>query len=444
MRSKAILFAAIAAAALVFSGPASATLAELLGDWKNVDAKTRNIVRLEIANIGEATEVHAWGACVPNPCDWGAVNATPYAPNVSAPLPADAQYLQAEFVTGFSVVTLVIGPSPAPGGELRTIALRRFTDDSRRSAYAFADAFMKFGLAGDSESWKERPYDPPVGSRWALESEVHKTTTAPNAVTTSTTLTRAELTIEAKTAAGFEASYVVTDISIDGDAPQVRLMQPILPTLKGFVVHAELDASGKPVSVDNLEEARTHVNAFIEGMTKNFESQPKLAELLRSILDNLLRVEGANAARLFMPEVAKLAQGQNIGVTPGEARTETSETPYPLGNGDPVKTSSLMRIDTAEAKSGDVTYLREGRIDPDSAKQLALAMARKAQEAGQGPSNVDELLKAMTIEMCDRATIRVEGGIARAFRENMTTITSIKGLKVTKAQVTAIDLRPAP
>jgi hypothetical protein len=103
-----------------------------------------------------------------------------------------------------------------------------------------------------------------------------------------------------------------------------------------------------------------------------------------------------------------------------------------------------MRIDTAEAKSGDVAYLREGRIDPDSAKQLALAMARKAQEAGQGPSNVDELLKAMTIEMYDRATIHVEGGIARALRENMTTITSIKGLKVTKAQVTAIDLRPAP
>ena len=141
MRLNVIMFAAIAAAALVFSGPASATLAELLGTWTN--ASSRDIVKLEITDAGGAIQVHAWGACVPNPCDWGAVNATPYAPNVSSPLPADAQYLQAEFKTSFSVVTLVIGPSPAKGGQLNTIALTQFTDKSGRSAYASAEAFKK-------------------------------------------------------------------------------------------------------------------------------------------------------------------------------------------------------------------------------------------------------------------------------------------------------------
>jgi hypothetical protein len=72
------------------------------------------------------------------------------------------------------------------------------------------------------------------------------------------------------------------------------------------------------------------------------------------------------------------------------------------------------------------------------------AMARRAQGAGQEPANVDELLKAMTIEMFDRETIRVEGGIARTIREDETTTASIKGLKSAKAQETAIDLRPAP
>jgi hypothetical protein len=142
MRSKATLLIA-AAAVLAITGPASATLPELLGNWKNVNANTRDIVRLEITNTGGAINVHAWGACSPTPCDWGTKQAVPYGPNVSAPLPAQAQYLQVEYTTSFSIVTLVIGPSPAPGGDMHTIALTRFTDKSGRSAYATADLFKK-------------------------------------------------------------------------------------------------------------------------------------------------------------------------------------------------------------------------------------------------------------------------------------------------------------
>ena len=142
MRLKIALLG-LTVAALVPFGPASANLAELLGNWHNANASTRDIVRLEIMHAGGNIEVHAWGACSPTPCDWGMVRAVPYAPNVSAPLPADAEFLQAEFKTNFSVVTLVIGPSPQPGGELRTVALTRFTDNSGRSAYASIDMFKK-------------------------------------------------------------------------------------------------------------------------------------------------------------------------------------------------------------------------------------------------------------------------------------------------------------
>ena len=142
MRPKAILFG-LAAAALAFSGPASATLAQLIGNWHKVNANTRNIMRIEITNVGPAIKVHAWGACHPTPCDRGTVNAAPFAPNVSAKLPANAEYLEAVFHTNFSVTTLVIGPSPGPGGHLRSIALTRFTDTSGRSAYADTEAFAK-------------------------------------------------------------------------------------------------------------------------------------------------------------------------------------------------------------------------------------------------------------------------------------------------------------
>jgi hypothetical protein len=153
-----VLGLAAAIAALVLIGPASATLAQLLGNWTNVDSNTRDIVRNLITDAGGAIQVQAWGACSPTPCDWGTVKATPYAPNVSSPLPADAQYLQAEFTTSFSVATLVIGPAPfrirqrrpfqeVTAGErcrsrLAAAALRVGLDMSRKSGTRFCEKDM--------------------------------------------------------------------------------------------------------------------------------------------------------------------------------------------------------------------------------------------------------------------------------------------------------------
>jgi len=133
---------AAAMSALVLIAPASADLDPMLGEWNNVSPNTRGIVRTSIVDSGRAIEVHVWAACHPDPCDWGAVKATAYGANVDAPLPAHAEYLQADFTTSFSATTLIIGPAPfGPDGELPAIALTRFTDGSRCSAYAYAMSF---------------------------------------------------------------------------------------------------------------------------------------------------------------------------------------------------------------------------------------------------------------------------------------------------------------
>ncbi len=133
---------AAAATAIVLTGPASASLGQMLGNWTNVNPNTRDIVRIMITDVGGAVEVHAWGACSPTPCDWGTVKAILYAPNVSAPLPADAQYLEADFPQSFAQVKLIIDPTPV-GGELRAVALTRFTDNSGRSNEVNTDLFKK-------------------------------------------------------------------------------------------------------------------------------------------------------------------------------------------------------------------------------------------------------------------------------------------------------------
>jgi len=44
----------------------------LIGSWKNDNPQTRGITRLAIQQAGETVNVHAWGACSPQDCDWGA------------------------------------------------------------------------------------------------------------------------------------------------------------------------------------------------------------------------------------------------------------------------------------------------------------------------------------------------------------------------------------
>src|SRR5947208_11973183 len=56
----------------------------LLGSWHACDSATRGLVRIDIAAAGQAVTVHAFGACVPSPCDWGSVHGLAYAADVSS------------------------------------------------------------------------------------------------------------------------------------------------------------------------------------------------------------------------------------------------------------------------------------------------------------------------------------------------------------------------
>lgn len=44
----------------------------LIGNWKNDNPQTRGMTRLAIEQEGGTVRVHAWGACSPQDCDWGA------------------------------------------------------------------------------------------------------------------------------------------------------------------------------------------------------------------------------------------------------------------------------------------------------------------------------------------------------------------------------------
>ena len=77
----------------------------ILGYWENIDPYTRGLVAVEFTMIGDQLMIHAWGACHPDPCDWGEAPVILYSTGVSDP---QARCGTADYDHGFSYARLGI------------------------------------------------------------------------------------------------------------------------------------------------------------------------------------------------------------------------------------------------------------------------------------------------------------------------------------------------
>jgi hypothetical protein len=110
---------------------------QLTGTWMNADHKTRDLIRLMIELKGNEITVHAFGACTPNPCDWGAVPGMVFAESVCS-VPSVAFTSLYKF--DFAEITLV--------GRLYKEALfvetfTHFIDHSGRADYFAMDVMTR-------------------------------------------------------------------------------------------------------------------------------------------------------------------------------------------------------------------------------------------------------------------------------------------------------------
>ncbi|MGD0095151.1 MAG: hypothetical protein ABSB60_01565 [Terracidiphilus sp.] len=110
---------------------------DLVGTWHNVDKSTRDLVRIVISASGSSITVNPYGACVPNPCNWGAAPGTVYAPNVSS---SKAEAFSANFTFGFAKVEVV---GHLHKHELLVETFTIFTDGSGRSNLYTSDTMVK-------------------------------------------------------------------------------------------------------------------------------------------------------------------------------------------------------------------------------------------------------------------------------------------------------------
>lgn len=238
---------------------------------------------------------------------------------------------------------------------------------------------LAFAPGARAADWVERPFDPPVGSRWIIQSEGTSEDNRDGHVQRSVTKETSELTIEQKIADGFRITFVVRNAVYEGDARTAALMGPMTRVLENLVVHATTGPNGMPMRVENLDEVLAASRAAIDRLTAPLASTPEEAATLRKMATAMLIADDERAPKIYLATLATLALGQNTGLRPGETR-HADEAINPFG-GAPIKSNTTLRIDRADPATGNVRLIRTRAFDSDAMKEF---LSRLAQQMSGG------------------------------------------------------------
>jgi hypothetical protein len=291
----------------------------------------------------------------------------------------------------------------------------------------------------------EAAYNPSVGSRWIVETETRGEETRPDGSTTSLVRTRVELTVEAKTPDGFRVSWVQRGATVDGTARSVALRRAFASVPENVVIRVSTDASGKPLRVDNLDEARATMRRSADGLAAQFAERPAARALFDQLMSDLTEVNAETAAAVYVNALAVLAVAQNAGIKPGESRMTSKPVQNPL-DGDELQSNERFELVDAGA-AGRLTFVNVTSIDPAAMSAFMQSFARSLLAASGDsvtPARVDLLVKSMVFSFDKRAEFEVEDGMTRRVSEKSTTVFRGMEQNLIQTETRTIALTPAP
>jgi hypothetical protein len=142
----ALTITVVTTALLAFSGPAFASATPpapnpaLFHTWANTNAATRNVVDIVVTRSKGGILVDGFGACSPNPCEWGNIPGTVFGKSVSS---VTGNSFEANWNFGFAR-TVLLATLTKPGG-IPTLVVKEFTtftDKSGRSNFTVTEKFV--------------------------------------------------------------------------------------------------------------------------------------------------------------------------------------------------------------------------------------------------------------------------------------------------------------
>jgi hypothetical protein len=291
----------------------------------------------------------------------------------------------------------------------------------------------------------ERAYDPATGSRWIVETETRGEEVRPEGTATSLIRTRAELTIEEKTVDGFRISYVHRGSTVEGNARSVPLRRAYMKVLENVVIRASTDPSGKPLHIDNLDEARDRMRNVAEEVVGQFDHRPAARALFDQLMAELVEVDADTAASVYADALATLAIAQNSGMKPGEFRQVVKPAENPLG-GDALKSNERFELVEAVAGETRLKFVNVTSIDPAALDAFMRSFARSLLAASGdsvAPELVNRLVGSMVFSFDKRAEFEVEEGMTRKVAEKSTTVFRGMEQNLIQTDLRTITVTPA-
>lgn len=292
----------------------------------------------------------------------------------------------------------------------------------------------------------EPVYDPQVGSRWMVEAEARSEEVRPDGTATSMIRTRGELTIEQKAADGFRISYVQRDATVEGNARSVPLRRAYMKVLENVVIRASTDSSGKPLHIDNLDEAKASMRAAASGLVEQFDRRPAARALFDQLMSELVEVDAGSAASIYVDALAVLAAAQNTGMKSGEFKQVTTPAENPLG-GDALKSTEQFELVDADAAATRLKFVNVTSVDAADMDEFMQSFARSLLAASGDsvtPERVRQLVGSMVFSFDKRAEFEVEGGMTRKVAERSRTVFRGMEQNLIQTDIRTITVTPAP
>ena len=307
---------------------------------------------------------------------------------------------------------------------------------------------LMLSLSSLRAEWIEPAFAPPIGSRWIVEEASDSLAKPPEGgeVTKATRVT-GEVVFKEKLADGYRLSYVIKDMVVEGSAPSVAVLAPALTSMKNIVVEGMVDARGKPVRIDNLDEVNTQNRAVIEELAKKFEDRPQVAQFMRQIMADALVKTGQDAAVTNLTWLDLISVAHGTGLKPGEERTADSAKPSPFG-GEPLRSITTLTLTAVDETTGNATYRLTEVFDPESTKAMIKLVAGRMIDAtgtaaaGLNKSDVERMTSMLEIEFHSDTIFKVEKGMVRSLESNTVNGISAMGHSGREESRHRITIRP--
>jgi hypothetical protein len=306
-------------------------------------------------------------------------------------------------------------------------------------------AVLAFAAPALAQVYVERPYDPPIGSRWQIVSQSDTEEMREAAGQRDQHFSAlAELTIEEKLPDGFRITYVTRGIDASGSVPGTEVAAAAFQSMKDIVIRARTDRSGKPVAIENLDEVRGKMRTVVDRVAEAFKDKPEMATVMRQILESMLLADDKRAAELYIDEIPTLASVQNTGLKPGDEARASEEMPSPLGG--TIRSVTITKLAAWDGAAGTARYVRTREFDKDALRAFVLAMVRKMQPAADDKitPQMIELMKQINFTLTSDGTFSLEGGMTRSVVENSTVAVNLMGHTFTKSEKKTVTVTPLP